>query len=371
MRKVSVYFLKPGMVVAKPIYDSNSLLLINSGVQLTNKIIQSIKRLGIPAVYIDDPLLEGVEVVEVVRSETRVQIQKNLKKIYTKANSTQKNGALPKMPVRVVENSVETLIDEILGKKDHLVNLLDIRAYDDYTYAHSVNVCILSLLTGVSLGYPRSSLFSLGVGALLHDLGKIKVPEKILKKPGKLTNEEYEEVKKHCIYGYEILKKQDIPAPSALVAYEHHERYNGEGYPRGLKGKEIHEYAQIAGIVDVYDALTSDRVYRKSYLPHEAFEMINGSGNFHYDIKFVKAFQENIAAYPIGTIVELNTGEIGVVIGTPKGFPYRPDVRVFEAENGKVKIIREVKLSEKTGLFIKRVLSEEEYSWFERYDILS
>jgi len=364
MRKVWVYFLQPGMVVAKPIYDSEGRMLINSGVRLTYKYIQSIKRLGIPAVYIDDPLLKDVEVVEVVRTETRLQIQKNIKKIYTEISSAQERGISPRVPAKVIEKAVEVLIDEILEKRQFLVNLLDIRAYDDYTYAHSVNVCILSLLTGVSLGYSRSRLYSLGVGALLHDLGKIKVPEKILKKPGKLTKAEFEEVKKHCIYGYEILKKQDIPAPSALVAYEHHERYNGEGYPRGLKGKEIHEYAQIAGMVDVYDALTSDRVYRKSFLPHEAFEMINGSGNYHYDIKLVKAFVENVAAYPVGTIVELNTGEIGVVVRTPKGFPYRPDVRVFEIEGGEVKVIREVELSKETLLFIKRVIDEEEIAGF-------
>ncbi|HBT20598.1 MAG TPA: phosphodiesterase [Peptococcaceae bacterium] len=364
MRKVSIPFLQPGMVVAKPVYDSEGRLLINAGLRLTYKNILSMKRIGIPAVYIEDPLLEGVEVIEVVKSETKLQIQRNIKKIYTEISSAQSKGVNSKIPAKTVEKMVETLINEILEKKDYLVNLLDIKAYDDYTYAHSVNVCILSLLTGVSLGYSRSKLYSLGVGALLHDLGKIKLPEEILKKPDKLTQEEFNEVKKHCMYGYEILRVQDIPAPSALVAYEHHERYNGEGYPRGLKGSEIHEYAQIAGMVDVYDALTSDRVYRKSFLPHEAFELISGSGNHLYDIKLVKAFVENIAVYLIGTFVELNTGETGVVVGTPKGFPYRPDVRVFEMERGKVRVVREVQLSKDTLTFIKRVIKEEEIAGF-------
>lgn len=217
-----------------------------------------------------------------------------------------------------------------------MVELIDIRTMDDNVFAHSVNVCVLALMTGITLGFERPKLFHLGMGAILHDIGKTKVPKSILDKPGRLTEAEYAEVKKHPQYGLDILSNNpQVSSISRLVVYQHHERYNGEGYPRSLKELEIHQFAQITGMVDMYDALTANRVYRAAFLPHEAYEMIAGSGNYLFDFDIIEPFLSNIAAYPAGSIVELSTGEIAVVVSTKKGFPLYPKVRMLLDEKGR------------------------------------
>jgi len=361
MRKLPIPLLRPGMKVARPVYNSDGHILINTGIRLTSKYISRMRQIGIPAVYIEDYLLDDVEVDDILADETRMQARKTIKRIHMEASEAIARGNMPKIAIRTVTETVDRILNEILSKKDLVVNLADIRAFDDYTFAHSVNVCTLSLLTGISLGYNRRRLFSLGTGALLHDIGKVKVPAEILNKPGRLTEQEFQEVQKHSIYGFEILRQQDIGVAAAHVAYEHHERYNGEGYPRQLKGDAIHEFAQITGMVDVFDALVSDRIYRKGHLPHEAFELITASGNYLFNYRIVKAFVENVAAYPVGTIVELSSGEMGVVVGTPKGYPHRPNVRTFTLEGGIPRPVREVRLSEETLLIIRRVIPEEEF----------
>ncbi|MFW5872673.1 MAG: HD-GYP domain-containing protein [bacterium] len=363
MRKLPVSLLRPGMKVGRTIYNSDGKVLLNVGKVISENYISRLRSLGIPAIYIEDGILDDVEINDIVADETRTIAKTNIKKIHTKTFEGLKKGKVPDIDGKTVSYTIEKIIDDILNKKDLMVNLSDIRTLDDYTFAHSVNVCILSLLTGISLGYNKNALMCLGTGALLHDIGKTKVPIEILNKPGKLTEEEFQEIKNHSIYGFDILRQQeDISVTAAHIAYEHHERYNGEGYPRQLKGSSIHEFAQVTGMVDVYDALVSDRVYRGGFLPHEALEMITGSGNFLFDYELVKTFTKNIAAYPTGTTVELNTGEIGIVIGTPKWFPSRPDVRLIQFKDNKINTIGEIHLSENTNLLIKRVIPEEEFA---------
>ncbi|MHB8156599.1 MAG: HD-GYP domain-containing protein, partial [Desulfocucumaceae bacterium] len=160
--------------------------------------------------------------------------------------------------------------------------------------------------------------------------GKILIPQEVLNKPSILSAEEFEELKKHCYYGNRILKSSNIlGALAASVALQHHERYNGQGYPRGLKGNEIHEFSRIAGITDTYDAITVDRVYRKAIPPKEAWELISQAGGALFDSEIAKSFLGSIAVYPVGTIVLLNTGEVGAVIENIKGYPNYPRVRIL------------------------------------------
>ncbi len=174
---------------------------------------------------------------------------------------------------------------------------------------YSVNTTVLSLIIGIGRNYSTDQLLELGMVVLMHDIGKLKVPEKILNKTDPLTKEEFEEIKKHAMYGYEMLRlNQDISLLSAHVALQHQEKYDGSGYPRGLKGKEIHEYARIATISDVYEALTSVRVYRGAMEPYKAYEFITVNSGSHFDPEFVKAFCKNVAVYPNGTGVVLSYG---------------------------------------------------------------
>lgn len=335
MRKMPVDALIPGMVVARAIYNADGQVLLAKGVTLKPIYLVRLREMGIPAVYIQDETTRDIEIEDVVNEETRLQAIKAMKDLFGSWHEGERNHTPLLADYNRLERVVNSLLEDLLDQKELIINLTDIRTLDDYTFAHSVNVCILAMITGLTLRYSRSALLHLGVGALLHDIGKTCIPLHILNKPGRLTAEEYEQVCRHAQCGFDILRLQkEVSLVSALVALEHHERYNGSGYPQGLKGEEIHEFARITGVVDVYDALTADRVYRRAYPPYEAYEMLAGAGNFTHDYRIVKAFLYNVAAYPVGTMVELNNGEIGVVTGTARGHSHQPRVRLLYHADG-------------------------------------
>lgn len=362
MQKLPISLLKPGMKVARTVYNTDGQVLLATGMLLNAKFISRLRMLGIISIYVEDALMGGVEIFDVITEDTRLQARKAIKQLHSEATKAVQLGNEPVINDEQVSDTINTILDDLLSSDDLIVSLSDIRVADDYTFAHSVNTCVLALMTGVSLGFNKSRLHTLGLGTILHDIGKIKVPADILNKPGNFSQDEYKEIQKHPEYGFEVLRRnQAISLTAAHVAYEHHERYNGEGYPRGLKGNGIHIFARIAGMVDVFDALVSDRVYRKGYLPHDAIEMITGSGNYYFDYEIVKAFIQNVAAYPVGTIVELSNDELAVVIHTPRGCSHRPDVRTFVLKDGIPHITGERSLSSDTRILIKRVIPEEEY----------
>ncbi len=364
MRKIPVGDLREGMVVGRPVLSADGLVLLNTGKRLRNSYIANLKAQGIPAVYIEDGLMpDDVVLEDVISDQTRLRANKVVKDMLTGLEMQMAGSRPPSIDEDKLKRTVNEILGDLLKNGNVMVDLADIRALDDYTFGHSVNVCVLALLTAISLGYGQAALFQLGMGAILHDVGKVKVPAHILNKPGGLTPSEFEIIKKHSYHGYEIMQSQrDLHHLSAQVAYQHHEKYDGSGYPRGLKGDEIHEYARIVGMVDVYDALTADRVYRKAYQPFEAFEMIAGSGNYLFDYRHVQAFLSNVALYPAGTTVQLSNGLIGVVTGTPKGMSHRPNVRaLFDRKLIPLAKPEEYQLSLDHKLLITRILSEEEY----------
>lgn len=175
----------------------------------------------------------------------------------------------------VVSRIVEALIDN----RQVINQLSDIRMPDGYLFAHSVNCCIIATMLGVKMNYDIKTLRQLATGALLHDIGFVALPKMILKKPDKLTDEEYEAVKKHPQHGHEIFRRSNLYSKEAAeIILQHHERCQGQGYPRGIRLDNTSELAQIVSLVDVYDALTSEKNYRDRYYVHEAIEMILGWG---------------------------------------------------------------------------------------------
>lgn len=349
------------MKVGRPVYNSRGQLLLAAGTVLNRRNILRLKSLGIPALYIDDGLLPDVTVDDVISDDIRVQAMRQVRRLLeAEAQDLPVGRAIVK--VREMAQTVNEIIDQLLNHASLVVNLVDIRSLDDYTFGHSVNVCVLSLLTGITLGYNRAKLFHLGMGALLHDVGKVRIPREILNKPGSLTREEFNVVKEHTVYGYEMLQRlPDVSPMAARIAYQHHERHQGQGYPQGLREDEIHEFARITAVADVFDALTADRVYRRAFPVHEAYEMIAGSGNFLFDFNVVRAFLQNVAAYPAGTIVALSNGEIGVVVETRRGLTLCPRVRIlFEAGGTPVTEVRERFLAEERTVTVVRVLDEGE-----------
>jgi len=360
MRRVSVDSLVPGMRVGHNIYNSRGETLISHDVVLNKRYIDSLKRLGIPALYIIDESLPDFYIEDVITEKSRVEAIKLVRNILQGQHSAE--SRLDNALMNGSRETISDIIEQLLDNPGLMVNMIDIRSTDDYLFGHSVNVCVLSLITGISLGYDRGSLMNLGLGSLMHDMGKVLIPGYILNKPGPLSDDEYNMIKKHSEYGYSILTNNDsyIKKLSALIALQHHERYNGEGYPKGLLGADIHEFSQIVGIADVFDAMTADRVYRKAYPPYEAFEMLAGSGDFFFDYKLVLAFLSNIAAYPVGTIVWLSSKEIAIVVETPKGFPLYPRVKViYDTAGNKIPEPVDIDLSTQNEITVLKVIEYE------------
>ncbi len=224
---------------------------------------------------------------------------------------------------------VKELLESVIRNPDALSCFIQLKKKDEYTAQHSMRVCILALAFGRHLGLNRAELEILGIGALLHDIGKMKVPDEILNKPGRLSDYEFAVMKSHVPRGVEILERTSgIPAAAVQVARCHHERYDGGGYVMGIKGDRIGLFGMIGGIVDCYDAITSDRAYHDGMSAHAALrQMYEWRGkDFHPGL--IEQFIQCMGIYPIGSVVRLNTGDIGVVITINRVRRLKPRVRL-------------------------------------------
>ncbi len=360
MRKVSVDALEPGMIIGRPVYDSYGFLLLNTGKELKKEYIQQLKKLNIPAVYIIDNIIPDINIDDVILDETRLKANNIVRKILIDLEKQpDKSRSKLLFAQKEIRNVLNEIIDQLFANKNLIINLSDIRTFDSYTFAHSVNVAIMAITTAISFQIPRSKLYEIGFGALLHDLGKVKIPDAILNKKDKLTPEEYKEIKKHPLLGYEMLKAQSLIGPlSAKIVLQHHERNNGKGYPLGLTDKQIHLFSKICSVADVYDALVSDRPYRKALPPHRALEILQ-AGVELFDIEVLNNFFRHIAAYPIGTFVGLSNGEIGIVIHNTMGFPLRPRVRILCTKEFEPVQQYELNLIDKIDVIIDEVYNEQ------------
>lgn len=226
-----------------------------------------------------------------------------------------------------VNSTVGRMVESVFKNQDALASLSRLKSRDDYTFAHCVNVCILSLALGRHMGFSEGELNELGTGAILHDIGKMLVPEDILKKPGRLTDDELSLMQRHTALGGEILgRTREISDAARSVPLHHHEKYDGTGYLDRLEGKGIHIYARIAAVADVYDAMTSDRVYQKGMHPEVAIRRMYQLRGVNFEPELVERLIKCLGIYPIGTFVQLNTGEMAVVRMPNHTDPLKPKV---------------------------------------------
>ena len=231
--------------------------------------------------------------------------------------------------------AVDSMVDSIFRNREALTSLSRLKSFDDYTFHHSVNVSVLALTLGRDLGMVKGELRRLGIGGMLHDVGKMRVPEAILNKQGRLTEEEFAIMKTHSLHGAKILMDaKGVPGECAAVALNHHERVNGAGYPRGLQGPAIGKFGLIAAIADVYDAITSDRVYQRGMSSHEALQRIYEWSKTDFHPIYVQKFIQCLGIYPTGSAVLLDTGEAGVVCRQNRSHLLRPWVRVVRSALG-------------------------------------
>ncbi|MBC2723699.1 HD domain-containing phosphohydrolase [Desulfosporosinus sp.] len=351
MRQVSVSSLTMGDVLGKTIYSSSGRILLGKGVKLTPLYIAKLRDMGISILYIEDDRFNDVIVEDVIREEHRREAMEVLEK---SSRAIRLGKDLNGFDLKKI---ISTIVEEILFKKDILVNMMDMRSLDNQMFAHSVNVCVLSTILGKALLLDLEKLETLAIGAILHDVGKLKMDPKLLTNDH-LTPEEVETLKTHTTLGFEELRKRkDLNLIIAHIAFQHHEHMNGTGYPRHLKEGEIHPLAQIVAIADFYDKVTSDHSNVKRIMPHEACEILMGLAGVLFPLEMVRVFLRTIAAYPTGITVKLNTGEIGVVVDQNLSMPARPIVRVFDESEFGSNDMKEYNMVEKRTIFIQEVLS--------------
>ena len=240
-----------------------------------------------------------------------------------------------------------TLVDEIhlsiLRNPSALLSLSRLKNKDDYTYLHSVAVCALMIALGKQMGMQGDILKSLGMAGLLHDVGKMAIPDEVLNKPGKLSDDEFNVIKTHSMRGWEVLKASFGVDDIALdVCRHHHERIDGKGYPDKVSGEGLSVYAKMGAVCDVYDAITSDRSYKKGWEPADAIRKMAEWKDGHFDEQVFQAFVKTVGIYPTSTLVKLRSGRLGVVMDQSDKSLLQPKVKVFFSSNANAPIPIEI-----------------------------
>ena len=335
--RYSVSQLKKGMVVGKDIIVGEKVAL-SAGVELTDRLIESLEFLDVKEIFIK----EKVELNQQVNLPPKPLVttqQKFFEGYYQTVNMLQnifenisrtRIVSLPEL-MTLYKQRMLPLINTA-GVINHLYLL---REQDEYTFTHSLNVGIICGVLGRWLKYKSKDLDELILAGLLHDLGKMEIPDSILNKPGKLTPKEMEVMQLHSTLGFKFVNL--VPNISQQISYgilQHHERIDGTGYPMKVKGEQIHPFAKIIAIADVYDAVTSDRPYRLGMAPDQAYDLLQALSGSHFSPQALTEFFAHLATYPIGSFVCLNTGAFGIVLDVPSKLPCRPLLQLVTDETG-------------------------------------
>lgn len=324
--------LAPGMCLARNVnfYDitSKKAHTFESGQKLTDVAITQLRKSNVESVYIDT-LRSEVRMISTIDKEIRSEAISGIHNLADKFINS-KSG-VQKSDIEQLGETTQKLIGSLYDKKDILVNIADIKMYDDYTFHHSLSVAIMAIAIGMEMGLDIQFVNEIGIAGLLHDIGKVSIPIEIINKPSRLTEEEFNIVKMHPIYAARHLQERNLVnfnVYSGII--QHHEKYDGSGYPFHLAGDKIHLYARILAVADVYDALTSNRPYRTPNPPNEAIEYIMAGNGSHFDENVVRAFIRKVAPYPTGAKVLLSNGEKACVLKNFPDAPLRPMVSVLE-----------------------------------------
>ena len=358
MRLISIKVLQEGMVLGRTIWNEAGHPLLQKGVVVTDRIIHRLGQLNVQYLYIDDKISENIDVIETVPQAVRTKAVNNVKESFKslKGLKTSEASYVLDQQSKTITSIVGQLMDIILSNEEMITVLTDAYLYDEYLYQHSFQVTMYSIAIAKELGYSQEDLRLIGIGAILHDIGKLSVPYTILSKPGRLTNEEFDEMKLHTRYGFDILRNlRTISLLVAHCAFQHHERLDGSGYPRGLVDYEIHPFAKIIGVADVFDAVTSNRVYRSKMLPTQGISILEAGSGTIYDSRVVEALKRIIVHYPNGTVVKLKDGRRGIVSRQNLHNPTSPAVRIFEENNEIISSTYELNLKDHPLIEIEKV----------------
>jgi HD-GYP domain-containing protein (c-di-GMP phosphodiesterase class II) len=339
MRLITLDRCRQGLKLGKSIFHENGKVLLTEGTELTDTLIARLKRFNIFTVYIHDEASEGIEIVDSIPDELRVEamnlITEGLDSIAGLKTKTSNIQGMMKTgrAIRSIQKIFKDLVSSLNENRSALNLLATTKVHENYLYTHSLNVSIYACQLALENGLPLKNIEEIGLGAMLHDVGMLYLSQEIINKPGKLTNFEYEQIKAHSELGFDILRSfHEIPLTVSHCALQHHERIDGTGYPRGLKDKDIHNYAKILSVADVFDAITGHRSYRRGLLPHKGLEILYAGSGTQFDNKQVQLFRDCIAIYPQGLTVKLNDGRIGIVSKYNFKSVGRPEIRIISDE---------------------------------------
>jgi HD-GYP domain-containing protein (c-di-GMP phosphodiesterase class II) len=324
---------------------TDGMPLLRAGTELRPRFLDALRKAGIHAVYVDDEQTRGIDPTPLLTDETRAVATAAVAQTFEYASHALASGRpLGSEVIEALQRVAARMAEEIAYTNDFALALADLSAADDYTLQHSVDVAALGLLIGQRLfdrrGYTdyrgqrsyvrlEQRLTRLGLGLLLHDIGKMAVPAEILHKPGRLDPAEWEIMKSHPIAGMELLRSDLISPLVKVVVRSHHERWDGGGYPDGKCALEINELARIAAVADVYDAVTSERVYATARPAHVGVRIIREGSGTAFDPEVVDVFSQIVVPFPPGDEIELADGRRGVVADVAEGRVDRPVVRVI------------------------------------------
>lgn len=343
MRYISIDAVEPGHVLARGIYSANGRVLLNAGVQLTPSLISKLRQIGVTQLYIEDQRFNDVVLNDVISEETRRAALKNVAELLHVVQNGQD------FVMKNMQTAVENIVNEILAHKEVILDLGEIRTKDNHEYVHALNVCLMSVVTGINLELTHHQLYDLAIGAMLHDIGKwVETDEK-----------ESSEEQDHCWRGFHYLrKKRDVSILSAHVALQHHEHIDGSGSPRGVTGDELHIYGKIVAVANLYDNLISPYRNEKPLLPFEACERLMGYAGNTLEYEVVRQFLRSVAIYPTGVSVKLTSGEVGVIVDQHKGLPARPVIRTIKSnlDDEQLPEVKEIDLAKETTIFIDKVI---------------
>ncbi len=360
MRELKKEELLPGMIVSEDVYAYASQLVIPKGAVLTDHIIARLLYYSILSVKIDEEKEDNIITcsgMEITQDEFYERIKSDSKFIEFKKDFEEEVDRFKIKINDIVEKNAPIESEKMLQttlpllQKCTSINIFDMlrnmQTYDDTTYAHSVNVGLISNVIATWLGFSEEEIKMATLCGLLHDIGKVKISPNIIKKAGKLTTEEYSIIKSHSMEGYEILKRHNIDQRILNTALMHHEKCDGTGYPKGLLADKIDDYAKLVSIADVYDAMTSARIYRGAMCPFEVIDIFESEGLNKYKTKYILTFLDHVANSYINESVRLSNGMRGKIIFINTEKRSRPTVNCNE------KIIDLIK--EKT-LFIEAII---------------
>ena len=344
-KRVSIRKLEEGMKLGQQIRDATGRVLIQQGTQLEGHYIQYLEEHGINSIIIQEGEEDGPQVqlsdkakraVERTRVDdpVKVSLREDVKKRVGEGVQFLFDNTESKNFLETTNNVSEELTRAITKYDAVAIDIAQLKVSDEYTFKHSVDVASLSMIIGKKYGLKRDEIREIGIAGLLHDVGKSKIPKQILNKPDRLTDEEFHQMKFHSLYGYKILEENSgfsVGIKSGVL--QHHEKMNGKGYPMSVGGAKIHPFARIISVADVYDALVTERPYKKGFPKKDAIEIIMTMTD-DLDMKAMKSFLTSVILYPVDSIVRLSNGEYGKVVENNPDYPLRP--KVVATETGAV-----------------------------------